>query len=170
METGEMERKIRELYLRMIEFDAGQPALIQHFTKVYSYARLIAEAETEDLEIRNTVEAAALVHDIAIPMCREKYGSDAGPLQEREGPELARNMLMTLGFPEDMTQRVCALVGEHHTYLPIDGMDHQILIEADFIVNSFEGEHGLEKRRRILEDIFKTDTGRHIYAEMFGMT
>ena len=39
-----------------------------------------------------------------------------------------------------------------------------------FIVNSFEGEHGLEKRRRILEDIFKTDTGRHIYAEMFGMT
>ena len=77
---------------------------------------------------------------------------------------------MTLGFPEDMTQRVCALVGEHHTYLPIDGMDHQILIEADFIVNSFEGEHGLEKRRRILEDIFKTDTGRHIYAEMFGMT
>ena len=54
--------------------------------------------------------------------------------------------------------------------MPIDGMDHQILIEADFIVNSFEGEHGLEKRRRILEDIFKTDTGRHIYAEMFGMT
>ena len=31
---GTVNRRIRELYFRMIDFDAGQPALIQHFTKL----------------------------------------------------------------------------------------------------------------------------------------
>ena len=31
-----MTERIRSLYLRMVEFDAGEPALIQHFTKVHA--------------------------------------------------------------------------------------------------------------------------------------
>ena len=164
-----MEERIRELYLRMIDFDAGQPALIQHFTKVSAYARLIAEQEGLDGDVQDTIAAAALVHDIAIPLCLEKYGSDAGPLQEREGPALARQMLEDLAFPAVVVDRVCALVGEHHTYLPMDGIDHQILVEADFIVNSFEGNHTPEARERTLNHIFRTETGCRIYARMFGM-
>lgn len=165
-----MEKRIRELYLRMIDFDAGYPDLIQHFTKVSSYATLIAEAEGLDAHILGTLKAAALVHDIAIPLCREKYGSDAGRLQEHEGPALAREMLTALEFPEDVIDRVCTLVGEHHTYVPTDGMDHQILIEADFIVNSFESNHTDQARRNTLERIFKTQTGRHIYATMYALS
>ena len=164
-----MNRRIRELYFRMIDFDAGQPALIQHFTKVHDYAMLIAEGEGVDGQVRDTVEAAALVHDIAIPMCLEKYGSDAGNLQEKEGPALARAMLDELGFPQDIAGRVAALVGEHHTYAPMDGLDHQILVEADFIVNSHESGHTPETRRRILSRIFKTATGRRIYAAMYAL-
>ena len=40
-----MTERIRSLFHRMIEFDRGDPDLIQHFTKVYSYASLIAQSE-----------------------------------------------------------------------------------------------------------------------------
>jgi len=61
------------------------------------------------------------------------------------------------------------LVGEHHTYQPIDGIDHQILVEADFIVNSFENGLSREAKLRTLEKIFRTNTGRTVYAAMFGL-
>ena len=137
-----MTEKIRLLYLKMIEFDRDAD-LIQHFTKVHSYCRLIAACEGVDDHTAEVLEAAALVHDIAIPLCNEKYGRHPGNLQEKEGPPLARQILSGLDFSSEEIDRVCTLVGEHHTYLPMDGMDHQILVEADFIVNSFE--NGLPK-------------------------
>lgn len=164
-----MENKLRELYFRMVEFDRGDPLLIQHFTKVHSYASLIARSEGLDEKTVQTIEAAALVHDIAIPFCMEKYGSDAGKLQEKEGPAMAEKMLSELAFPAEMIERVAALVGEHHTYVPMDGIDHQILVEADFIVNSFESNHAPEARKRTLENIFKTETGKKIYSTMYNL-
>lgn len=165
-----MRERIRALFHAMIAFDAGDPDLIQHFTKVHSFARLIAVSEALDANAVEVLEAAALVHDIAIPLCDEKYGAHPGHLQEIEGPPLAREMLARLPFTEAEVDRVCALVGQHHTYQPIDGLDHQILIEADFIVNSFENQHSLETRLHAWKHIFSTPTGRRIYATMFGLT
>ena len=53
----------------MIAFDRGQPDLIQHFTKVHAYAKLIGELEQIDPSVQTVLEAAALVHDIGIPLC-----------------------------------------------------------------------------------------------------
>ena len=164
-----MQERIRQLFHAMIDFDRGDPDLIQHFTKVHAYACLIAESEGIDAPTAEVLEAAALVHDIAIPLCNEKYGSHAGPLQEKEGPALARAMLSRLPFTEGEIDRVCALVGEHHTYDPIDGIDHQILVEADFIVNSFENGHAKETLEHTYRRIFATPTGKKIYATMFGL-
>ena len=164
-----MTETIQSLFLKMIVFDRGQPDLIQHFTKVHSYACLIGLGEALSDEMLETLEAAALVHDIAIPLCLEKYGSNAGRLQEKEGPALARAMLEDTALTAAQRERVCALVGMHHTYEPIDGIDHQILAEADFLVNSFENNHGQERCRDILKRIFKTPTGRKLYAQMFGL-
>ena len=77
-----MTERIRSLFYRMIEFDRGDPDLIQHFTKVYSYASLIAQSEQLEAHLTEVLEAAALVHDIAIPLCNRKYGSHPGNLQE----------------------------------------------------------------------------------------
>jgi len=66
-----MTETIQSLFLKMIVFDRGQPDLIQHFTKVHSYARLIGLGEALSGEMLETLEAAALVHDIAIPLCLE---------------------------------------------------------------------------------------------------
>ena len=163
-----MQERIKQLFLKMIDFERDAD-LIQHFTKVHSYCRLIADCEGVDVYTAEVLEAAALVHDIAIPLCNEKYGRHPGNLQEKEGPALAREMLSSLDFSEDEIQRVCTLVGEHHTYMPIDGIDHQILVEADFIVNSFENGLPREACQNTYRNIFKTNAGKRIYAAMFGL-
>ena len=164
-----MTERILRLYHRMIAFDAGEADLIQHFTKVAAYARLIADTEGVDPHTAEVLEAAALVHDIAIPLCDRMYGSHPGHLQEKEGPDLARTILGG-DFREEEIRRVCRLVGEHHTYEPIDGIDHQILIEADFLVNSFENHHAPETLRHTLTHIFATETGKRMFRDMFGLT
>ena len=163
-----MTDRIQKLFLKMIDFDADAD-LIQHFTKVHSYCRLIASLEGVDEHTAEVLEAAALVHDIGIPVCNQKYGSHPGNLQEKEGPPLARQMLSGLNFTKEETDRVCTLVGEHHTYLPMDGIDHQILVEADFIVNSFENGLSRSACQNIYKNIFKTEAGKRIFATMFGM-
>ena len=164
-----MQERIRQLYLKMIQFDAGQPDLIQHFTKVHSYARLIAACEGIDAHTAEVLEAAALVHDIAIPLCNQKYGAHPGPMQEKEGPPLARQMLSQLSFTPDEIERVCTLVGEHHTLSPIDGIDHQILLEADFLVNCFAHGNGRDALLHTLTTVFTTRAGKRIFTHMFGL-
>lgn len=56
-------QKLNRLYMEMIRFDAGDPKRIQHFTKVHSYARLIAQNEGMNPEEEFILEAAAYVHD-----------------------------------------------------------------------------------------------------------
>lgn len=164
-----MQNRINQLYLKMIAFDRGQPDLIQHFTKVHAYAKLIAELEGIDAPTREVLEAAALVHDIGIPLCNDKYGSHPGPMQEKEGPPLARAMLSDLDFTKEEIDRVCALVGEHHTLSPIDGIDHQILLEADFLVNCFAHANGRDALLHTLSTVFATQAGKHIFTDMFGL-
>ena len=164
-----MNDRIRKLTFAMIAFDRGEPELIQHFTKVHAYCRLIAACECLPDDQQEILEAAALVHDIAIPLCLKKYGDCSGPHQEAEGPDLVREMLPPIGFTPDQVERVCWLVAHHHTLTGITSLDHQILIEADFLVNSFESGHSDASRRSMLEKTFKTAAGKRILKEMFDL-
>ena len=86
----------------MIELYKGDAKRIQHFCKVHSYAKLIAETEHVDERTLFIIETAALTHDIGIHVCEEKYGNCSGKLQEKEGPALAEQLLKQLGFDDDI--------------------------------------------------------------------
>ena len=60
---------INQLHLAMIELYKGDAKRIQHFCKVHSYAKLIAETENVDKNCQFIIEAAALTHDIGIHIC-----------------------------------------------------------------------------------------------------
>ena len=137
---------INKLHLAMIELYRGDAKRIQHFCKVHSYAKLIAETENVDKECLFIIEAAALTHDIGIHSCEEKYGNCSGKLQEKEGPAIAEKML---------------------TYNNIDEIDYQILVEADFLVNIMEDGLSKEAALKAYESIFKTTCGKMICREMF---
>ena len=160
---------INKLHMAMIGLYHGDAKRIQHFCKVHSYAKLIAEMENVDAKTLFILETEALTHDIGIHLCEEKYGNCNGKLQEKEGPVLAEQMLSELGFEKDVIERVSFLVGHHHTYTGIDGLDYQILVEADFLVNLFEGNTDTAHIRATYDNIFRTETGKKICREMFGL-
>ena len=103
------------------------------------------------------LDVASVVHDIGIKPAEERYGKGhcGGKLQEQLGPEPARKMLTELDFDEDIIDRVCFLIAHHHTYEGAQGLDWQILLEADFLVNAFEDSLSkesikiLERRDRV---------------------
>lgn len=158
---------INRLHYEMIRLYSGDPKRIQHFCKVHSYAKLIAEMEHVDASTLFILEAAALTHDIGIHLCEEKYGSSNGKLQEKEGPAIAEKLLKELQFEENVIERVKYLIAHHHTYDAIDGIDYQILVEADFLVNYFEDHLETESIKKSVKKIFKTETGIRIATEMF---
>ena len=158
---------MNELYKKMIAFDKDDPMRIQHFVKVHSFARLIGQEEHLDEKTLYILEAAAIVHDIGIRPATEKYGHCNGKLQEQEGPAYAEEMMKKLGFAPEVISRVSYLVGHHHTYSEIDGMDYQILVEADFLVNYYEDGLDKETIKNSVGKIFKTETGKSIAQEMY---
>ena len=114
-----------------------------------------------------TLEAAAIVHDIACPLCREKYGSTHGPYQEAEGAVLAAEFLKDSGLSQSVIDRVVYLVGHHHTYTSVDGADYQILLEADYLVNAEESGYTPEAIRSVRETVFKTAAGTALLDSLY---
>ena len=56
---------ICEITKKMIEYSNGNLHDINHFMKVYAYAKTIGQCEKIDESTQAILEAAALVHDIA---------------------------------------------------------------------------------------------------------
>ena len=61
------------------------------------------------------------------------------------------------------------MIAHHHTYDKIDGMDYQILVEADFLVNIMEDNLSKEAASHAYHMIFKTECGKQICRDMFGL-
>ena len=162
--------KIEELALAMIDYNNGDPKRIQHTTKVHAYASMIGKCEKLDEDTLFILESAALVHDIGIRASEKKYGHQNGKLQEQEGPAVARELLTRLGgFTDQQIERICWLVGHHHTYHVCEDLDYQILIEADFLVNLFEDEESPNAIRAVRKNIFRTESGTRILETMYGI-
>lgn len=151
----------------MMVFDQGDAKRIQHFLKVHRLVQLIGRMENLDPDTQFKAECAAVVHDIGIHPAEAKYGDCSGKLQEQEGPAPARTLLERLELEPSVIDRVCYLVGHHHTYQNITGLDYQILVEADFLVNLFEDGVSKEGALHAKEMIFKTNAGKKLFELMY---
>lgn len=162
-------KKIDELFKETIKYFDGDIKRIQHFTKVHEFASLIGRLEGLSDTRQFTLEAAAIVHDIGIKNAEKKYGDCNGKLQEKEGPPVAEIILKALGFDESATKRICFLVGNHHSYNNIDGIDFQILAEADLIVNFCEESTDSAGIKNALASVFKTQSGMALCRAIFQL-
>lgn len=150
---------INTMLNRMIAYNAGDPARIQHAVKVFAFAQNIAYNEQCSDDLVFTLSIAAILHDIGIRNAEEKYHSSAGNYQEREGPPVAEKLMEDLPMEKSVKDRILYLIGNHHTYTNINGIDYQILIEADFLVNIFEDGLHKESIDSIKKNIFRTKSG-----------
>lgn len=156
-----------KLIMEMIHYYEMDPRRVGHFLKVYGYAKTIGEAEALSPQLEQILEIASIVHDIGIKTSLKKYKSSSFKYQEREGPPLAKALLEKLKYPAELIGRVCYLVGHHHTYTKINGLDHQILIEADALVHIEEGDMDKEKILDMEETIFKTSCGKEVLKKLY---
>lgn len=152
---------------KMIEFYQGSIHDIEHFLKVHAYAAVIGAAEHLDEMTLDILEAAAIVHDIACPLCREKYGNVSGRHQEEESEALLRPFLQEFSLDAAVLDRIVFLVAHHHTVSDIDGIDYQILLEADFLVNASEGKMSADCIRSFRDRIARTESAKWLLDSVY---
>lgn len=156
-----------DVLMRMMEYERGCSQRVHHFIKVLSFAEMIAKAENVDETTLHIIKIAAIVHDIGIRPSLEKYGNCLGKNQEKEGSAFAKSLLEELNYVQSTIDRVCYLVGHHHSYSDIKDIDYQILVEADFLVNILDDEMSKDVIRNIYHNIFQTKTGKQILEKIY---
>ena len=158
---------IAQIMEKMIAFSEGNIHDITHLSCVWTYAKTIGELEGLDADTQFILEVAAITHDIACPLCRKKYGNTNGKYQEQEGAPLVREFLADTGMTAEQIDRVAYLVGHHHSPAQIDGIDYQILIEADYIANAAESGYTKSSIENALSKIIKTKSATQLILSMF---
>lgn len=154
-----MDNKIASVALAMMQKNGGDIKRIEHTLKVYGYAQLLGVAESLDEKTLEILELTAFLHDIGIHVAEKKYGRSTSHYQETEGPPVARDILTSLDFNPETIDRVCFIISEHHTFTAVDGIDFQLLVEADFLVNSTEDHMSDHQIVHFAKNIFKSESG-----------
>jgi len=158
---------VSQIMEKMIKASGGNIHDIEHLVKVWSYAKTIGELEALSPETQFLLETEAITHDIACPVCHEKYGNANGKLQEKESPELIKHFFAETDLTETQKGRISYVVGHHHTYEGVDGLDWQILLEADYIVNASENSYTKENILNFMNQHTKTAAGKRLIREVF---
>lgn len=158
---------IKDVLVKMIEFSKGNTHDIDHFLKVTAYANLIADLENLDSKTKQIIELTAIVHDIACPLCRVKYGNTNGKNQEIESEALLRTFFEEYNLSSDILERIIHIVSHHHTYENVDGIDYQIILEADYLVNAAESSYSKENTQAFYEKVAKTQSGKKLIREIY---
>lgn len=145
------------------------PYGVDHTLKVLTNAEAIMEGEHIPEDERELISIVAILHDIGVMEAQRKYGSMESVYQEKEGPEVAKRILDKIGYDSTSADRVCYIIGNHHSPSKIDGMDFQIQWEADLLENLeyMNISKNAGKLKQYIDDSFKTHTGKEIAYRRF---
>jgi uncharacterized protein len=153
---------------KMINYFGTDVRRINHALKVHAFARHIAMSEGLNEDALFIVETVALLHDIGIKVAEEKYNSCSGHYQEIEGPGVARELLHDMQITTQTLERIVHIIGHHHSYQKVDGIDFRIIVEADFLVNVFEDAITAHAINAFHDKHFETKTGKQLLAKMYN--
>jgi hypothetical protein len=167
-------RQDRQLYKHKIIDEMKKvfceaPFGVDHTLRVLKFAEEIMDGENIDNKQRELISMVAILHDIGAMEAQRKYGSMAAVYQEKEGPIVAREILEAIGYIPDAIDRICYIIGNHHTPSRIDGIDFQIQWEADLLDNLkyMDIKDDKEKLLNYIIENFKTTTGKKIAYREF---
>ena len=162
-----MDKIIAAVAIAMMQENEGDQRRIEHSMKVFAYAQTMGILEYLEPEQQQVLEITALLHDIGIHISEQKYNSSACSYQEFEGPLVVAEILRTIQLPLPIVDRICYIISKHHTYSVIDGPDFQLLIEADFLVNSVEEEMSESQIKAFSNSTFKSKSGKYFLKLLF---
>jgi HD superfamily phosphodiesterase len=154
---------------KMKKLFSQETRYVDHSLKVLSCAERIYDMEgANQAFVKDVITLGSIFHDTGIPAALKKHGSPEFAFQEKEGEVTARSALAELQVRPDIRERVCYIIAHHHSFDCIDGLDFQILWEADMVVNLEEGNCALngEPKNTFIERNFKTNAGKKLAAEI----
>lgn len=158
---------VQDVLSKMIAYFGKDTKRINHSLKVYTFVRNIALFEDLQDESMMILEISAILHDIGIKEAERKYNSADGNYQEQEGPNVAMKLLQNFSLHSKALERISYLIAHHHSYSTGTGLDFQILIEADFLVNIFEDSYERSQIETIKNKYFKTRRGLMYINDMY---
>jgi HD superfamily phosphodiesterase len=156
------EKLIKELE----EYFGKDTKRINHAQKVMDYAEELLKQEEGDWHI---VIPASILHDVGIKAAEKKYGSSAGIYQEKEGPEIARKILLKTGLKKEDIDEICEIIAHHHSPGKINTQNFKVLYDADWLVNLKDEVDTKDnsKLNQIIDKIFLTSTGKELAQKIY---
>lgn len=156
----------QKLLKELEEYFETDTKRINHAKNVLNFAEELLRQEKADW---NIVIPASILHDVGIKAAEEKYGSAAGHYQEKEGPEIARKILLKMGFKKEDIEEICQIIANHHSPGKIDTHNFKLLYDADWLVNLKDevDTKDKEKLSAMVEKIFLTETGKKIAQRIY---
>ena len=148
-------------------FENTIPTEINHALNVLHNAQVIMDGEKIVGKERELIELTAILHDIGMINAKEKYNNTSGPYQEKEGPSAAKELLLDEDLTTEEIDRICYIIGHHHTFSAIDKIDFQIIWEADFLeaLKKLSLKTNEEKLKKLIDKNFKTKSGHKLASE-----
>jgi len=120
----------------LVEYFKNDYRRITHALDVLKYSeKLIENIDEYDYDI---VISVALLHDVGIKKSEEVLGYNNGNTQEQYGPSIAKELLNNIGLDSDKINKICEIIGNHHSKSRYDYVELKILKEADQMVNKRE--------------------------------
>lgn len=148
-----MQENINKVALAMKKYYDNNPEKMQHFARVYTLAKTIGELEKIPKESLELLELSSIVHEI----------------DKNEEIESIKLLLIDCGIDDSTAKKVCHIVENKSDYEHIGGLEHQILIEADFIVHIKEENLEKDKIVEIGNKYFFTNYGRAFLKKAYNI-
>lgn len=158
---------IKDKLIKELEDYFGKDAKrINHAKKVMGYAEELLKQEKSDWHI---VIPASILHDVGIKVAEEKYGSSAGHHQEKEGPAVARGILLKIGLTKKNIDEICEIIAHHHSPGKVNTQNFKVLYDSDWLVNlkdEFDTKDK-EKLTKIIDKVFLTASGKELAKKIY---
>lgn len=148
-----MNESINKVAKRMKQYHHADPAKVQRFVRVYTLSKTIGELEHLPEQTQENLELSALMHAVA--------GEDK--------TAVITQILSECSLDDEVIERVCYIVENRHNYDHVSGLDHQILIEAEMIVDFKEHDTPEKEIIRLAEERFITNYGKLMLKRAFGI-
>lgn len=158
---------IRERLIKELEgYFGDDEKRIRHAKAVMNFAEELLREEKADWHI---VIPASILHDIGIKEAERKYESSAGHYQEKEGPPIAKKILLKIGLKKDEIDEICEIIAHHHSPGKINTQNFNILYDADWLVN-LKDEVNIKDRAKleeVINKVFLTKAGKGIARRIY---
>ena len=136
---------------KMMEQLRGRPDQVRHFLQVAEFAKMIGRREKLDETAMAALSTAAILCSLGDESYRETNQGEDGKT-EKAGK--AEGMLRDLDYDDLVIDRALFLMDHCGPGQEVDGPDHQILLEAIWLVRLCEEKAGKEEAERVRREVF----------------